>query len=945
MNKKFLSAILFGALMVTSTGTFVSCKDYDDEIENLRSQINNLATKSDVEAKLSQLQAALDAAKAESSANAAKIAAIKQCECDVDAMMKKIQDAVDADMKKYADEINALIEQAEAIVGEIADYVTSVELVDSYTAANGNWVNAAKRGHVVVSTTIEKDNVFSKDIANAITFVKGTEIQTPNSFLVRVSPTNAVLTPEMISLVNSKGESLADVMEVVKVEKADVLLSRGATNNGLWNINVQAKNYGDGKAFATATLVDTKKAADAAGNRVLFAAQVNNSLASAEARYVSSTYDLSFGWTKFVSAAELNFTVDGTDVAEINNRFDNTSVSLKQTTNLGTIAKEYEWATSTADYPTPAVAMDKDKKNVVAVEDGDDDDRSEEAVVLAVQGKAMKIALFETDANGEKVAPKNVRAIYVTLDKANAVESAPSELNAWNSYSYTGLNTVVEGTSTEITINGEQTINDYIGFRVYAVNYDGTLVDPDGKAFYVLVGKQAQEFTGVATSITPVSEELVATDAVEVDKLDEITGAVKWSWKVAGEGNQPFHLALADKDGKAVKFDGVHDAIFTYTDGTEGVITAAMDWSKVKSVYAIPSQAWYKYEDGKAYTGVLTLKTTTGHVLANLNVSFTKNIPTAAPEGLSIKTNQVVDGIYNCYMIPMKNTAAAGADPVYVEFWAAKTAKFGSMAMNQIFNFPENTAANYTIKFATSKYNSDNEAYTDVKPVAGDGKIIVDADLIDNTSKHATTATYNYGMISSAVYAAAAEANKPAGDPAYNYVVNVPEINFETVYNCIYNDTYTWAWATREQLANLNANWLEKNTDGSYKYELPTLTLKYGESMNKVAYNNGANKEADLEQFIYGVSTKDNRFSAFLATPYQNTSLKIVKEKTTFTSDANGKQEYFEPLWNGDHLQGLKFIPTASNPEADVPSTLTITVVDMYGHERVIKIAGIVKKQ
>ena len=36
MNKKFLSAILFGALMVSSTGTFVSCKDYDDDIENLR---------------------------------------------------------------------------------------------------------------------------------------------------------------------------------------------------------------------------------------------------------------------------------------------------------------------------------------------------------------------------------------------------------------------------------------------------------------------------------------------------------------------------------------------------------------------------------------------------------------------------------------------------------------------------------------------------------------------------------------------------------------------------------------------------------------------------------------------------------------------------------------------------------------------------------------------
>ena len=39
MNKKFLSAILFGALMVSSTGTFVSCKDYDDDIDNLQTQI------------------------------------------------------------------------------------------------------------------------------------------------------------------------------------------------------------------------------------------------------------------------------------------------------------------------------------------------------------------------------------------------------------------------------------------------------------------------------------------------------------------------------------------------------------------------------------------------------------------------------------------------------------------------------------------------------------------------------------------------------------------------------------------------------------------------------------------------------------------------------------------------------------------------------------------
>ena len=39
MRKKYLSALLFGALLVTSAGTFTSCKDYDDDINNLQEQI------------------------------------------------------------------------------------------------------------------------------------------------------------------------------------------------------------------------------------------------------------------------------------------------------------------------------------------------------------------------------------------------------------------------------------------------------------------------------------------------------------------------------------------------------------------------------------------------------------------------------------------------------------------------------------------------------------------------------------------------------------------------------------------------------------------------------------------------------------------------------------------------------------------------------------------
>ena len=57
MNKKFLSAILFGALMVTSTGTFVSCKDYDDDIDRIDKELT------DIKSQLSALQTKVDAGK------------------------------------------------------------------------------------------------------------------------------------------------------------------------------------------------------------------------------------------------------------------------------------------------------------------------------------------------------------------------------------------------------------------------------------------------------------------------------------------------------------------------------------------------------------------------------------------------------------------------------------------------------------------------------------------------------------------------------------------------------------------------------------------------------------------------------------------------------------------------------------------------------------------
>lgn len=42
MNKKYLSVVLFSALMLGTVGTFTSCKDYDDDIENLQGQITTM---------------------------------------------------------------------------------------------------------------------------------------------------------------------------------------------------------------------------------------------------------------------------------------------------------------------------------------------------------------------------------------------------------------------------------------------------------------------------------------------------------------------------------------------------------------------------------------------------------------------------------------------------------------------------------------------------------------------------------------------------------------------------------------------------------------------------------------------------------------------------------------------------------------------------------------
>ena len=123
MNKKFLSAILFGALMVTSTGTFVSCKDYDGDIEELWDAVGGKASAEDLKTQISSMTSLLNGAQSAADAAAAAAAQAKQA---ADAAMAKAQSAeakaaAEAARVEAAAKAEAAAAQAAAIAAAKAD--------------------------------------------------------------------------------------------------------------------------------------------------------------------------------------------------------------------------------------------------------------------------------------------------------------------------------------------------------------------------------------------------------------------------------------------------------------------------------------------------------------------------------------------------------------------------------------------------------------------------------------------------------------------------------------------------------------------------------------------------------------------------------------------------------------------------------------------------------
>ena len=789
MNKKFLSAILFGALMVSSTGTFVSCKDYDDDIDELWDAMDGKAAITDLTTQVSNMQSALDAAKASAEnalakAEEAKKAAetngtdITKINAEIKALQEKIKnlenatidvEALKSELKQtIADEIKAAdidglkkkVEEQLKIVTELAgSFLTMITEIDLYYKAGQDDFGVAKTLDFV--NTKEKDNKFGPN--GEIVFTKGTEVKTPTSVIVRVVPSNAELTPNMISLINGKGESIMNNVTVTSVEPYSDLLTRGSAT-GLWKINFALENYNKDD-FEAIKGEDDKE--------ILYAIAVNDTKTAEgeEKRAAISDYALTLDYDDALAASKLNFKVDGKDVDEIHNRFSESENGVS-TSNV----EDYIWKNAAA----VAIANDKSNVLVKTSQEPNDDNRQNGIIPNVEVGVPFQIELTAGDVrdkDGKSVQP---RAFYVSLDKTHAVESAPSEINAWESYKIQGLNQVVDKASKlNITIPAEAAKGDYIGFRVYAVNYDGTLVDPDGRAFYVYVAgakttssadlmfkpaTYANSTTTFKSDAQPLSTaKWISATKAELVKIYDNSDADKTEITTTGLSLENFYM-LGNPAKKLSEVAALNTA------------QALASYTKVQ----IQEAEMMKLEDGKTYTAIINLINANANnsIVETVTVTFTKVLP-AFPATVKPVTNAIVGGVLKIYPKVKENDKAIydldnvwhGID-VHTTF-AEKIADPTKATISYV-------ATNRTTVPSTPNVSDQKPALT--APVA-----LVNPENEKYGTKYPMVVTYDYGMLST---------DDADGDENDNTFITTWNTQFDVIFgNYIKDCRIKWAGA------------------------------------------------------------------------------------------------------------------------------------------------------
>ena len=813
-------------------------------------------------------------------------------------------------------------------------------------AATGSWMpfqTASGEDVFVYGGSINKNST-SVDFTNVIAkankfgpngemeFVEGEQIGISDYLLVRVSPANYQLKAEDIKFISSKGD-VFDQIEVTAVEPADdVVITRGSEANGLWYVHVALKEY-DKEAFEAANYI---KNSWGGTNQLLFAMKAQEAI---------STYDIAFNYSDFQPRGYLRLMVGGTKwqnrIEQFNNRpYNSYTRSTKAGNDYGQY-KEMQWA----DQSKPAVAAitKGDKKNVeIFPDDNYFDERGGRNLYNAVLGETIPIyAWYTTDGAGNYLPDQYVAGIYVTFDyEANAIESAPSEWNAWKSYEkdILGLNTLFAGPAAAIQINSKAADGDVIGFRVYAVNADGTLIDPDGRAFYVQLGKDASALDAINTVIS-TREEIAAKQSANAKVAENKTTGVQYVQFTLDDTTAPeFTVTVMDKD---------KTPLATMQNG----YGYGLDVSKIALAYTNPTtdvdgdgvvDLW-AYEDDATYTGTLTFYGENNRVLATQQVTFTKNLPTKI-DLIPVKTSQLgADGKYRCFLVPDQWTAFD------TEKKAFEGGQFGTIDMLSIFNFPKDDPNGYEVTFAGAKYTYEDEnnpawderVKKDGNYVMGDITVVptkklsedtalnaaenqlkvIDIDLINGTTEHTTTVALNYGPVSSKLVEMDDNGNI-TGVKDYKVTAN----SFQTIFFCIYNDVagYDWPWSWK----------FSKTADVTFNGAVAkSAKIAKNTNMLSVTYEDFDGGTLD-PTYITGYSTWDSLYKGTMPTGYNNT-IKVQDVKLVTVGGANdGKVEYYNV---GTDFKFTKK-SGATNPTNAVPSSLVITYTDMYGHKNVTKL-------
>ena len=923
MKRKYFSALLMGALTIASVSTFTSCKDYDDDIDNLQSQIDKAGLQSDIDALKTQLQDAASTASAakttaESALAKANDAAVK---ADVEKAIQKVevtankaatdvataisnaanaqttadgaQKAADAaakaakDAQKQADQAvkdaaaaattaNAAAKQADfekalerignletsrvtadkldekltqlkeellgadgdketigsltvkvnaykGAVEELYSAVTSVELVETYSGVNGftsNWNTT----NGITSLTVEMlhglisgDSKFGDENGNdakpIVEYVKGKDIDVKDdaSIVVRVNPVNADLTKgAKIILLNSKGESLEDIVKVGTPSKFDKLITTRAAatvKTGLWKLPLSVAEGVSEEDFKKAVTVKDENGNEKA---ILYAVAINNTVDSkAEAaadRYVVSTYDVKPTYNKFVPSNDFTFKVGGKDVSEIHNRW--TGVRY--------------W------------------NSLLQVE----------------VGKPFSITDLKTSDNTA------ADYYYVVLDKDNAIESGVSELNAWKNYEIDNLNKVVPASENlTLTIQTEAANHDIIGFRVYAVNKDGKLLDPDGKAFYVVVGENYT--SGIVGNLDAVNK---ITEKKDFSPVDDVSYG---PWELVADNNA---CPLSEKP--------VFAAVYYDKDGNE-----TTNMSEVtKIAFKVNNPALIA--DGATVSLKSTLRKYTDnnfYEVGTVIATYTKVLPKAFPADITFRPAQETGkgtGYFIAYMTPENG------------YTVTNKSVYGSVDLNNVFY---NLDDNVSFEIADAAKDA-NDKLTSVRADKANNFVakVAAKDFINSTTKHAVTAKYNYGEISLVKNNKTGQWEKKPCSVDYGKSLSV-------TFACWHSaSSYSW----KEQPA---LQW--KATANVIKTDIKNIAVKN-------TYNN---------DFFGGT------FAQLLTNKYLE--VKAGSAHLTYEGQVDPYFTVEVDATNGQFIFTQTGIQAENAPTVDHTENLEFVVVDAYGHE------------